>query len=77
VRTIVVVLVGALAGHFERSGVSAAQDWINGIAEVCANAINAAEFTGFPDAEKAKSEAVDHVNNILGGVRFASSTRTN
>jgi hypothetical protein len=51
-RTIVVVLVGALAGHFERSGVSAAQDWINGIAEVCANAINGAEFTGFPDAER-------------------------
>jgi hypothetical protein len=62
-RTIVVALIGTLAVQLEKSGAGGGQSWINGIAEVCADAINGVEFRGVPSSERIRS-----VTNFAGSV---------
>jgi hypothetical protein len=68
-RTIVMSLVATMAGRHEESGAGFAQDWINHIAACCQESILAANISG-GNPERMKREAMEHVNHILGGVRF-------
>jgi hypothetical protein len=68
-RTIVMSLVATIAGQHESSGRGTAQGWINHIAAGCQEALLAADIEA-SDPERIRREAVEHVNHILGGVRF-------
>jgi mannose/fructose-specific phosphotransferase system component IIA len=62
-------LVATMASQYEESGAGIAQDWINRVAVCCQEAILAADISG-GSPERMKREAMEHVNHILGGVRF-------
>jgi hypothetical protein len=71
-RTIVMSLVATMASQYEESGAGIAQEWINHIAARCQEAILAADISisRGGDIERMRREAIEHVNHILGGVRF-------
>jgi hypothetical protein len=62
-------LVATMAGQYEESGAGIAQDWINYISACCQEAILTADISG-GNPERMRREAMEHVNHILGGVRF-------
>jgi hypothetical protein len=68
-RTIVMSLVAIMADQHEASGLGTAQGWINHIAAGCQEWLLAADIEA-SDPERIRREAVEHVNHILGGVRF-------
>jgi hypothetical protein len=71
-RIIVMSLVADTACHYEASGAGPAQNWINHIAVCCQEALLAADISVSDghDLERMRREAMEHVNHILGGVRF-------
>ncbi|MEJ0093613.1 MAG: hypothetical protein WDN46_09285 [Methylocella sp.] len=78
-RTIVMALATIMAVELEQAGGATAQSWINGIAEICADAILESEMT-VPDGRNVESmrrRAIDHLNAILGGIRFPSASQGN
>ena len=71
-RTIVMSMVCVTAAEFERASGQSAQSFINNLAITSAEAISKADIIT-PDGrnmEGIRSKALDHVNNILGGIRF-------
>lgn len=71
-RTIVMALVAELAGRHEASGRGTPQSWINYLAVCCQEAILDSKMTASDgrDLEGMRRRALEHVNHILGGVRF-------
>jgi hypothetical protein len=71
-RTIVMSLVATMASQHEALGGGTAQGWINRIAASCQEDILAASIIASDgrDLEGLRREAMEHVNHILGGVRF-------
>jgi hypothetical protein len=77
-RAIVMALVGAVAAQNEGLGGAPAQTWINNVAIRCTDAIRTAKIKMSDlDAEGLRRKTLDHVNSILGGVRFPSDSRSN
>jgi hypothetical protein len=68
-RAIVMGLVAVMADAYEKSGGGPAQTWINDFAVACADAITRGDIAG-EAAERMRREALEHIDNILGGVRF-------
>jgi hypothetical protein len=71
-RTIVMSLAATMANQYEESGAGIAQEWINHIAARCQEAILAGDISisDGSNPERMRREAMEHVNHILGGVRF-------
>jgi hypothetical protein len=71
-RTIVMVILSLSATQEERSGGQQAQKWINSISEVAIGAIRTSSITDDSgrELERLKARAADHVNRILGGIKF-------
>jgi hypothetical protein len=68
-RFIVMSLVAIRADEYEKSGSGPAQSWINQLAVLCNEAITISPLDG-RDVERMRRETLEHVNHILGGIRF-------
>lgn len=71
-RTIVMGLVATMASQYEESGAGIAQEWINHFSARCQEAILAGDISisDGSNPERMRREAMEHINHILGGVRF-------
>jgi hypothetical protein len=75
-RAVVLALTGVMAIQNENFRGLPAQNYINNIADICADSIRNAKIEG-PEPERIRSEALKAVNHVLGGVRFPKDGRAN
>jgi hypothetical protein len=75
-RAVVLALARAMAVQNENLRGLPARNYINDIADVCADSIRNVEIDG-PESERIRSEALNAVNHVLGGVRFPQDGRAN
>jgi hypothetical protein len=70
-RVVVGVLIGMLAKKDEPSTGQPAQQFVNSLSELCQEALLTATFSDVRlDADKLRRDAIEHVNKIVGTVRF-------
>jgi hypothetical protein len=69
-RTIVMYLILDMGANREASGTGAGQRWINYVAVRCQEALLSADVEGDDSAERIRRKAMEHVNHILGSIKF-------
>jgi hypothetical protein len=71
-RTLVMMMLSIAAQDQEKKGGLQAQKWINGVAEIAADAIRNSSNTDDKGREldRVKDKAVAHVTRILGGIKL-------
>jgi hypothetical protein len=70
-QTIVMTIIGMMAAQSKQLGGIPEQTLIDTMAIACTDAIRNAQID-LPDSERIRRDAMDHVNHMLGGIRFPS-----